>query len=48
MTRKKLSQVQREAKILLTQAIIKNWDKATKQERKEIGKWWKENYGEFK
>lgn len=47
MTRKKLTQVQREAKILLLKVIIKNWDKATEQEKKEIEKWWKETYGEF-
>jgi len=44
----KLSPVQQEAKILLAKTIIKNWDKATELEKKEIEKWWKENYGEFK
>jgi len=43
----KLNQVQRETKILLAKSIIKNWDKATEQEKKEIEKWWKETYGEF-
>jgi len=47
MEKKKLNQVQLEAKILLAKAIIKNWDKATEQEKKEIEKWWKETYGEF-
>ena len=47
MEKKKLNQVQQEAKILLTKSIIKNWDKATEQEKKEIEKWWKETYGEF-
>ena len=47
MKKKKLTPVQREAKILLAQAIIKNWNKATEEEKKEIEKWWKENYGEF-
>jgi len=44
MEKKKLNQIQREAKILLAQAIIKNWDKATEPEKKEIEKWWKANY----
>ena len=47
MEKKKLTQVQREAKILLAKSIIKNWDQATEQEKKEIDKWWKETYGEF-
>lgn len=46
-TAKKLNSVQREAKVLLAKVIIKNWDKATEQEKKEIERWWKENYGEF-
>jgi hypothetical protein len=48
MRKRKLSQVQREAKILLAKAIIKNWEQATEQKKKEIEKWWKETYGEFK
>ena len=48
MRKRKLSQVQREAKILLAKSIIKNWDKATEQEKKDIEKWWKETYEEFK
>jgi len=47
MEKKKLNQVQREVKILLAKSIIKNWDKATEPEKKEIEKWWKETYGEF-
>lgn len=47
MEKKKLTLVQREAKILLAKSIIKNWDKATEQEKKDIEKWWKETYGEF-
>jgi len=47
MEKKKLSLVQLEAKILLAKSIIKNWDKATEQEKKDIEKWWKETYGEF-
>ena len=43
----KLNQVQQEVKILLAKSIIKNWDKATKKEKKEIEKWWKDTYGEF-
>lgn len=43
----KLNPVQLEAKILLAKSIIKNWDKATEKEKKEIEKWWRENYGEF-
>ena len=45
--KRKLTQVQREAKILLAKSLIKNWDKATEQEKKEIEKWWKETYGDF-
>ena len=48
MKKRKFNQVQRQAKILLAKAIIKNWDKATEKEKKEIEKWWKENYGELK
>ena len=33
-----------QAKILLARAIIKNWDKASKAEKKEIEKWWKKTY----
>ena len=33
-----------QAKILLTRAIIKNWDKASEAEKKEIEKWWKKTY----
>ena len=44
---RKFNPVQLQAKILLAKSIIKNWDKATEQEKKDIEKWWKETYGEF-
>ncbi len=47
MKKQKLNQVQLQAKTLLAKSIIKNWDKATEQEKKDIEKWWKETYGEF-
>lgn len=36
-----------QTKILLMKAIIKNWDKATEQEKKEVERWWKQRYGDF-
>ena len=39
MKKKKLTPVQREAKILLAKSIIKNWNKATEQEKKEVEKY---------
>lgn len=47
MKKQELNQVQRQAKTLLAKAIIKNWDKATEKEKKDIEKWWKKTYGEF-
>ena len=48
MAKKIAKTVQLQTKILLAKAIIKNWDKASQSEKKELEKWWKETYGEFK
>jgi len=42
------NKIQLQAKILLAKAIIKTWPKANEPEKKEIEKWWKQTYGEFK
>ena len=47
MKTKKLNQIQLEVKTLLAKSIIKNWNQATEQEKKDIEEWWKETYGEF-
>lgn len=33
-----------ETKILLAKAIIKNWDKTTKEEKKDVERWWEDDY----